>query len=267
MVLIAWPLVVASLHLWGIEVGHGLAGVFAVFFLVGGGLIVLGYWCRTTAAILFIVGLIFALTCLQFWSLDGLQEEIVQRFFVNFMILMGGTVILMLDGGGALSLGDREPTLDYRPGIRNWGALLARLLVGAGFLWHSIWDLIDWSEQVELIQAAGFAFPALLVTLSIIIQGVGALFILTGMWVRWSAAVLACFILFVALTANRFWGPTFHYFIQTGEVVPLERLAAIYWTDRLLNMKFFSDHLGILGTLLLLISSAPGRYVLLRRGR
>lgn len=262
MVLFWWDLVVASLNQWGIEMPRQLAGVIAAFFLVGGALILLGYWCRTAAAAIFVVGLIFGLLRLQFWTLSGFQAEIAQRFLVSFVIVLGGMVILFLDGGRELSLPDKEPTFAYRPVLRSWGVLVARILIGGGFVWRALWDLLDWPGQVELLGAAGFHLPELLVGLSIAAQGICGLSIIVGFGVRWAALLLAALMIVAALVVERFWGATLHYLQETTATS-----SESFRNDRLLHMKFFADHLGVLGTLFLLISTAPGRYVMrLKRG-
>lgn len=124
--------------------------------------------------------------------------------------------------------GERDPRfvdaiLDWRP---TW--FLARLLLVGAYLLGGLVKLTDWQGAVAEQAHFGMHPPALWAALTIAIELIGPVLILTGRWVWLGAGMLGVFTLLAAFTANAFWtmppGP--------------ERFAAT---------NAFFEHLGLIG--------------------
>ncbi len=101
--------------------------------------------------------------------------------------------------------GERDPRfvdaiLDWRP---TW--FLARLLLVGAYLLGGLVKLTDWQGAVAEQAHFGMHPPALWAALTIAIELIGPVLILTGRWVWLGAGMLGVFTLLAAFTANAFW--------------------------------------------------------------
>jgi uncharacterized membrane protein YphA (DoxX/SURF4 family) len=93
-----------------------------------------------------------------------------------------------------------DTILDWRP---TW--FLARLLLVGAYLLGGLVKLADWQGAVAEQAHFGMHPPALWAALTIAIELVGPVLILTGRWVWLGAGMLGVFTLLAAFTANAFW--------------------------------------------------------------
>jgi uncharacterized membrane protein YphA (DoxX/SURF4 family) len=93
-----------------------------------------------------------------------------------------------------------DAILDWRP---TW--FLARLLLVGAYLLGGLVKLTDWQGAVAEQAHFGMHPPALWAALTIAVELVGPMLILTGRWVWLGAGMLGVFTLLAAFTANAFW--------------------------------------------------------------
>lgn len=93
-----------------------------------------------------------------------------------------------------------DAILDWRP---TW--FLARLLLVGAYLLGGLVKLTDWQGAVAEQAHFGMHPPALWAALTIAIELIGPVLILTGRWVWLGAGMLGVFTLLAAFTANAFW--------------------------------------------------------------
>ncbi|MGN7999190.1 DoxX family protein [Sphingomonas sp. 22176] len=93
-----------------------------------------------------------------------------------------------------------DAVLDWRP---TW--FLARLLLVGAYLLGGLVKLTDWQGAVAEQAHFGMHPPALWAALTIAIELIGPVLILTGRWVWLGAGMLGVFTLLAAFTANAFW--------------------------------------------------------------
>jgi uncharacterized membrane protein YphA (DoxX/SURF4 family) len=93
-----------------------------------------------------------------------------------------------------------DAILDWRP---TW--FLARLLLVGAYLLGGLVKLADWQGAVAEQAHFGMHPAALWAALTIAVELVGPVLILTGRWVWLGAGMLGVFTLFAAFTANAFW--------------------------------------------------------------
>lgn len=115
------------------------------------------------------------------------------------------------------------------PGPVLWLALLA--LCGA-YLQGGLTKLLDWSGAMAEMRQFGLSPAPLIAGLTIALELLAPLMILTGLY-RWAAALaLAAFTLMATFLANRFW-----------EMTGTERFGAT---------NAFFEHLGLVGAFVLI---------------
>lgn len=124
--------------------------------------------------------------------------------------------------------------LDWRP---TW--FVARLLLVGAYMLGGGVKLADWSGAVAEQAHFGMNPPALWAALTIGIELVGPLLILTGRLVWLGAGMLGIFTLLAAFTANAFWT------MPAGQ-------------DRFMATNAFFEHLGLIGGFIL-IALVAGR--------
>ncbi|PZU70896.1 DoxX family protein [Sphingobium sp.] len=100
---------------------------------------------------------------------------------------------------------DRDPRfvdaiLDWKP---TW--FIARLLLVGAYLLGGIVKLMDWPAAVAEQAHFGMNPPALWAALTIAIELIGPILILTGRMAWLGAGMLGVFTLLAAFTANAFW--------------------------------------------------------------
>jgi uncharacterized membrane protein YphA (DoxX/SURF4 family) len=93
-----------------------------------------------------------------------------------------------------------DAILDWRP---TW--FLARLLLVGAYLLGGLVKLADWPGAVAEQAHFGMHPPALWAGLTIAVELVGPVLILTGRWIWLGAGMLGVFTLLAAFTANAFW--------------------------------------------------------------
>lgn len=93
-----------------------------------------------------------------------------------------------------------DAVLDWRP---TW--FLARLLLVGAYLLGGLVKLADWPGAVAEQAHFGMHPPALWAALTIAVELVGPVLILTGRWIWLGAGMLGVFTLLAAFTANAFW--------------------------------------------------------------
>jgi uncharacterized membrane protein YphA (DoxX/SURF4 family) len=113
--------------------------------------------------------------------------------------------------------------LDWR-----WTGFLARLALVGAYLLGGIVKASDWNSAVAEQAHFGMHPAALWAALTIAIEIVGPLLILSGRFVWLGAGMLGVFTLFAAITANAFWA------MPAGQ-------------ERFMATNAFFEHLGLIG--------------------
>jgi len=116
-----------------------------------------------------------------------------------------------------------DAILDWR-----WTGFLARLALVGAYLLGGIVKASDWPAAVAEQAHFGMHPPALWAALTIAVEIVGPLLILSGRFVWLGAGMLGVFTLFAAFTANAFWA------MPAGQ-------------DRFMATNAFFEHLGLIG--------------------
>jgi uncharacterized membrane protein YphA (DoxX/SURF4 family) len=93
-----------------------------------------------------------------------------------------------------------DAILDWRP---TW--FLARLLLVGAYLLGGLVKLADWQGAVAEQAHFGMHPPAFWAALTIAVELIGPVLILTGRWIWLGAGMLGVFTLLAAFTANTFW--------------------------------------------------------------
>jgi putative oxidoreductase len=78
------------------------------FMLVGGILLVLGYYARFGATLLLIFLMLAAYYFHDFWTLEGAAAQEQQIHFMKNVAMMGGMLIVIANGPGAWSIDGRR---------------------------------------------------------------------------------------------------------------------------------------------------------------
>jgi uncharacterized membrane protein YphA (DoxX/SURF4 family) len=127
---------------------------------------------------------------------------------------------------------DRDPR--FVDAILDWPGswFLARLLLVGAYLLGGFVKLTDWSAAVAEQAHFGMASPALWAAITIAIELIGPLLILSGRMVWLGAGMLGVFTLLAAFKANAFW------------TMPMGQ-------DRFMATNAFFEHLGLIGGFIL----------------
>lgn len=120
-----------------------------------------------------------------------------------------------------------DAILDWKP---TW--FIARLLLVGAYLLGGIVKLTDWQAAVAEQAHFGMSPPALWAALTIALELIGPLLILSGRLVWLGAGMLGVFTLLAAFTANAFW------------TMPVGQ-------DRFMATNAFFEHLGLIGGFIL----------------
>ena len=116
-----------------------------------------------------------------------------------------------------------DAMLDWR-----WTGFIARLALVGAYLLGGIVKGSDWQAAVGEQLHFGMHPPALWAALTIAIEIIGPLLILSGRFVWLGAGMLGVFTLFAAITANAFWA------MPAGQ-------------ERFMATNAFFEHLGLIG--------------------
>lgn len=114
--------------------------------------------------------------------------------------------------------------------ILDWPptALMARLALVSAYLLGAVVKATDFPGAVAEQAHFGMSPPAFWAVLTIAVEIVGPLLILTRRWLWLGAGMLCVFTLLAAIKANAFWAmPTGH--------------------DRFMAMNAFVEHIGLIG--------------------
>ncbi len=120
-----------------------------------------------------------------------------------------------------------EAVLDWR-----WTGRVARLLLIGPYLLGGIVKASDWSAAVAEQAHFGMQPPALWAALTIAVELIGAILILSGRWVWLGAGMLGVFTVLAAVVANAFW------------TMPVGH-------DRFMATNAFFEHLALVGGFIL----------------
>lgn len=120
-----------------------------------------------------------------------------------------------------------DAVLDWR-----WTGFLARLALVSAYLLGGVVKASDWSAALAEQAHFGMHPPALWAALTIAVEIVGPLLILSGRFVWFGAGMLGVFTLFAAITANAFWT------MPPGQ-------------ERFMATNAFFEHVGLIGGFIL----------------
>ncbi|RLA31425.1 MAG: hypothetical protein DRR11_10855 [Gammaproteobacteria bacterium] len=126
--------------------------------------------------------------------------------------------------------------------LLSWLILLARLSLAAVFLVSGIHKARYYRQAVEEFHRAGIGLVGLTLPLTIALHVLAALAIVAGVYVVEAALLLALFTLVATLQVHRFWSAT--------------------GAERLEQSRIALAHLAIIGGLLMLAATGPGRFAL-----
>ena len=114
----------------------------------------------------------------------------------------------------------------------RWTGLFARLLLVGAYLLGGIVKATNWPAAVAEQAHFGMSPPALWAALTIAVEIVGPLLVLSGRLVWLGAGMLGVFTVLAAITANAFWA------MPPGP-------------DRFMATNAFFEHLGLVGGFIL----------------
>jgi len=126
--------------------------------------------------------------------------------------------------------------------IKDWAALLGRMLMAILFVVSGFGKIPGFEGTVGYISNQGLPFPQLLAALAILLELGGGIAIAIGWKTRLAALALALFMIVITPVFHRFWG------------LP----AALAMQQQIHFMK----NVAVLGGILLLYAFGPGRYSL-----
>jgi len=107
------------------------------------------------------------------------------------------------------------------------------------FLVSAYAKLAEWNGSVQMMQAKGLPAPAALLAVAVLIEGLGGLAILTGLFARAAAWTLFLYLIPVTLVFHSFWN--------------------VGMAQQNMQLVNFLKNLAIMGGLALLATYGPGR--------
>ncbi len=110
----------------------------------------------------------------------------------------------------------------------HWTGFLARLALVGAYLLGGVAKATDWPGAVAEQAHFGMTPPALWAALTIVVEIVGPILVLSGRFVWFGAGMLSVFTLLAAVTANAFWS------MPAGPA-------------RFMATNAFFEHLGLIG--------------------
>ncbi|MGA2509508.1 MAG: DoxX family protein [Candidatus Acidiferrales bacterium] len=120
--------------------------------------------------------------------------------------------------------------------------LLGRILVSVVFILGGIGKITGFSMEEGMVAAKHLPMPAVALGIALVIELVGGLAILLGLYTRFTAWVLFLYLIPTTFLFHNFW--------------------AFQGMDRIDPMIHFEKNLAIMGGLLILAAFGPGAYSL-----
>lgn len=118
--------------------------------------------------------------------------------------------------------------------------LLGRVCVSAIFFWAAFGKIMNFEETMSYMASKNMPYILLFLSLAILVQVVGALFLASGYRARLGAWLLILFIIPAAAIFHDFWNLRGH--------------------ERLMEQISFMKDLAILGGLMIIAAFGPGKY-------
>jgi len=125
---------------------------------------------------------------------------------------------------------------DLREIAMPYGLPMARVLLAAVFLYSALDKIWRWRASLKEVTGLGLPWPPLLAAITITVQLIGGLAVLSGVGAAFGAAMLAAFTIAATLLGHRFW-------LLHGDSARREFTTSL-------------EHLAIVGGLLLVILNA-----------
>lgn len=119
-------------------------------------------------------------------------------------------------------------------------ALLGRILMSTIFIISACAKIMEWSTTVRMMHMVGIPAAPVMLAIAVIIELVGGLAILFGVYARVSALIMLLYLIPVTLIMHSFWS-----------------VGALQMSIQLVN---FLKNLAIMGGLSFLAGYGPGRY-------
>jgi putative oxidoreductase len=116
--------------------------------------------------------------------------------------------------------------------------LCGRILMSAVFIMGGIGKITGFSFEESMVAAKHLPMPAVALGVALVIELVGGLAILTGLFTRWTASIVFLYMIPTTLLFHNFW--------------------AVQGADRIDTIIHFEKNLAIMGGLLLLAAFGPG---------
>ena len=132
-----------------------------------------------------------------------------------------------------------SPSTSIRLGLMP---LAARLLLTLEFLVAVNGKVFGWSSQAAYMQAKGMTFITPLLAAALVIEAVGSLLLILGLFARPAAAVMFVYLGIVSVRLHDFWN-------QTGASAGA-------------NQTHFFKNLGMMGGLLMIAAYGAGEWAL-----
>jgi putative oxidoreductase len=118
--------------------------------------------------------------------------------------------------------------------------LFGRLLLSSVFILGGIGKITGFSFEESMVAAKHLPLPAAALAVALVIELLGGLAILTGLFTRFTAWIVFIYLIPTTVLFHNFW--------------------ALQGPDRIDTMIHFEKNLAIMGGLLLLASFGPGAY-------
>jgi putative oxidoreductase len=116
--------------------------------------------------------------------------------------------------------------------------LLGRILISIVFILGGIGKIFGFSMEEGMVAAKHLPLPAVALGIALVIELIGGLAILLGLFTRFTAWILLLYLIPTTLLFHNFW--------------------AMQGMDRIDNMVHFEKNLAIMGGLLVLAAFGPG---------
>jgi putative oxidoreductase len=127
---------------------------------------------------------------------------------------------------------------------QSLAAVIARILISYLFLSAGVSKILHFSSTVSYIGSHGMPMPAVLAIIALLIEIIGGLMVLLGIWARLGALALAIFVIVITPIFHAYWN------------APVAEVSG--------QMNNFFKNGAILGGLLYVIAFGAGRIAFIR---